>query len=152
MPNGGDDGRAGLGDELKQVRYQGSLITYQPTPQLVALPWEKKGIALIGIAAGSAHSLLLGSDGTLLTFGDAKHGALGIGEEGTQLMPATVDWLDDETMVVHMACGLAHSLAVTSEGHVFRFGVVYDEATRKLEKVAPVPEYHYDDELAELFS
>ena len=148
----GDNGRAGLGDELKQVRYQGSLITYQPTPQLVALPWEKKGIALIGIAAGSAHSLLLGSDGTLLTFGDAKHGALGIGEEGTQLMPATVDWLDDETMVVHMACGLAHSLAVTSEGHVFRFGVVYDEATRKLEKVAPVPEYHYDDELAELFS
>ena len=69
-----------------------------------------------------------------------------------QLMPTTVNWLYYETMVVHMACGLAHSLVVTSECHVFRFSIMYDEITRKLEKVAPVPEYHYDNELAELFS
>ena len=60
--------------------------------------------------------------------------------------------LGDESVVVGMACGMAHSVALTADGDVYRFGMVHDEDSRKLAAADPVPDYHYDDELAELFS
>lgn len=73
----------------------------------------------IQVAAGSAHSLALIEDGTVVAWGSNFNGSLGDGTNLDRSTPVQTEGLDD---VVAVAAGSSHSLAVTSSGEVWAWG------------------------------
>jgi alpha-tubulin suppressor-like RCC1 family protein len=74
---------------------------------------------LVAIAASATHSLVLKSDGTVLSWGANTFGQLG---DGTQrLRTAPVSSLEAHD-VVNIAAGVTHSLALRSDGRVLVTG------------------------------
>jgi hypothetical protein len=71
------------------------------------------------VAAGSCHSLALGWDGLVYSWGENEFGQLGLGDRITKPSPALVEGLEDVRGVVAAAY---HSLAVTQSGVVFSWG------------------------------
>lgn len=59
--------------------------------------------------------------GALWTWGGGEHGQLGLGSKVNQLLPMPVTSLES-SVVVQVACGWSHSVALTDEGAVFVFG------------------------------
>ncbi|MFF5211566.1 RCC1 domain-containing protein [Streptosporangium sp. NPDC000396] len=86
-------------------------------------PVTAAGVTTAGVAsvaAGSAHNLALLSNGTVEAWGDNTRGQLGDGEIGTDnLTPGTVA---DLAGVEAVSTGLAHSLALLSDGTVMAWG------------------------------
>jgi alpha-tubulin suppressor-like RCC1 family protein len=77
------------------------------------------GIKLRSVAAGSDHSLLLGWDGRVYSWGENLCGRLGHGDKVDRLTPTPMERHEG-------VCGLAaftdQSLAVTQSGDVFSWG------------------------------
>jgi len=124
------------------------LVTCKPTPQPVNLPKVGSGIvswgdnrsgqlgdgstasnrAFVGainiagawnaIAAGTGHSLVLKTDGTVWAWGENGKGQLGIGTTNDARTPYTAQISD----VVAIAAGGDHSLALKSNGTVWAWG------------------------------
>jgi alpha-tubulin suppressor-like RCC1 family protein len=94
------------------------------TPTLVRLPGATGPV--VQVAAGLAHSLAVTSSGQLYAFGNNYSGQLGIAtNSGTNNpTPPTLVRLPGETGgVVLVAAGWGHSLAVTSSGQLYAFGL-----------------------------
>ena len=103
----GQYGQLGHGDATDQL---------QPK-RVLALAKEK----VVGVAAGSSHSLALTAGGALFSFGHGANGALGHGDTADQRRPKRVAALSKER-VVSVAAGTYHSQALTAEGALFSFG------------------------------
>ena len=76
------------------------------------------------IAAGSAHSLVITSDGKVFAWGSNDYGQLGKGTTTYSTTPVAVNMsgvLLGKTVTM-IAAGSAHSLALTSDGKVFAWG------------------------------
>jgi alpha-tubulin suppressor-like RCC1 family protein len=81
------------------------------------------------IAAGSAHTLVLTSNGRVLAWGSNTEGQLGLGEESEELaytpqevyFPAKAA-ADNGCGLAKVACGSYHSAAVSNDGQLFVFG------------------------------
>ncbi|MDZ7815312.1 MAG: hypothetical protein U5N86_04675 [Planctomycetota bacterium] len=73
------------------------------------------------LAAGSAHSLALFSDGSVYAWGDNAEGQLGLGYEVDRDTPTLVGAFSDKD-VISLAAGAAHSLALCSDGSVYAWG------------------------------
>jgi hypothetical protein len=88
------------------------------TPVLAQAP---AGVTFTAIAAGTAFSLALSSTGIVYSWGSNASGQLGNGTtaDGAVMTPVT---MPTGTKVTAIACGSAHSLALTSTGKVFAWG------------------------------
>lgn len=73
--------------------------------------WVTGGPARGHMAAGSAHSLMLKADGTVLAWGDNRHGEVSVPP--------------DLTNVIALAAGYRHSLALKADGKVVAWGDNY---------------------------
>src|SRR6185295_8238983 len=85
------------------------------------------GSGVVAIAAGSAYSLALKSDGTVLAWGSNSTGQLGDGTTTSRSTPVQVSGLGSGSGVVSIAAssgGLlgSHSLALKSDGSVLAWG------------------------------
>jgi len=73
----------------------------------------------VSSAAGSNHSLILKSDGTVWAWGNNDGGKLGDGTTAQRGVPVQVKGL---TSVTRIAAGISHSLALKSDGTVWAWG------------------------------
>ena len=91
------------------------------TPSLVAVPVSFAGGTVItAVSAGGSHSLARKSDGTVWAWGNKGNGRLGEGSSsGAQLAPVHINSLSNITA---LSAGMAHSVAVASDGVVFTWG------------------------------
>jgi alpha-tubulin suppressor-like RCC1 family protein len=99
----GANGRLGLGDQ-----------TTQPTP--VLLPNVSGAV----VDAGASHSALLGSDGTLRSWGLNTQGQVGIGSTGPVLSPTAAIGLP--AGLTALSLGGGNSVAVAVDGGVWTWG------------------------------
>jgi alpha-tubulin suppressor-like RCC1 family protein len=101
-----------------------------PTPTLVTLPGETGPVTQV--AAGYAHSLALTSTGQLYAFGENYFGQLGSttnnhsGFDGSGTpnpTPTLVTLPGASGQATQLAAGQYHSLALTSSGQLYAFGL-----------------------------
>eukprot|EP01006_Ploeotia_vitrea_P006999 TRINITY_DN15556_c0_g1_i1.p1 TRINITY_DN15556_c0_g1~~TRINITY_DN15556_c0_g1_i1.p1 ORF type:complete len:626 (-),score=88.87 TRINITY_DN15556_c0_g1_i1:55-1911(-) len=94
-----------------------------------------EGQKIVQVCAGGENSYAVSEDGVLFTWGSVRHGALGIGNDGTflerarkevyadQEKPEVQRWLKDNNhKVKKVAAGNQHVLVLTTEGKLFTFG------------------------------
>ena len=75
------------------------------------------------ISAGANHSLVTtGNAGELLSFGKNSYSKLGHGGWGREVVPRLIEVLA-RVVVKQVAAGMHHSMALTSEGRVFTWGL-----------------------------
>jgi alpha-tubulin suppressor-like RCC1 family protein len=77
------------------------------------------GVQVRSIATESRHSLALGWDGRVFSWGKNESGQLGLGDSNARLAPALVEGLKDVRSIATLE---ARSLAVTQSGGVFGWG------------------------------
>jgi alpha-tubulin suppressor-like RCC1 family protein len=98
-----------------------------PTPALVTLPGESGPVTQI--VAGGGHSLVLTASGQLYAFGSNVCGQLGgttnIGTQSANPTPTLVTLPGATGSVTHVAAGGAFTLALTSTGQLYSFGLNY---------------------------
>lgn len=103
-----------------------------------ALPERVDTSGASAVAAGSTHSLVLKSAGTVAAWGDNADGQLGDGALMVRSIAATVSGLGGVTQV---AAGHAHSLALKSNGSVVAWGAGRDGQLgngRRIDASSPV--------------
>jgi alpha-tubulin suppressor-like RCC1 family protein/phosphodiesterase/alkaline phosphatase D-like protein len=96
-----------------------------PNPSLVTLPGASGPVSRL--AAGEGHSLAVTSAGQLYAFGNNAFGELGVttnsGTQNANATPLQVTLPGATGPVVEVATGANHSLAVTSSGQLYAFGL-----------------------------
>ncbi|HEY1083558.1 MAG TPA: choice-of-anchor D domain-containing protein, partial [Prosthecobacter sp.] len=112
---GNSDGRLGLGNTV--------------TPQSFPVQADQTGLllnkTLVQLSVGTNHTLALTTEGKVYSWGLNTNGRLGDNTTTTRLVPVAVDTtgqLSGKT-VVAVAAGNAHSLALTSDGKVYAWGL-----------------------------
>jgi len=73
------------------------------------------------ISAGESHSAAISEKLKLFTWGNGAYGRLGHGIDTNERRPKLVDTLE-QFEVTSVSCGAFHTLAITSQGHVYAFG------------------------------
>ncbi len=106
----GDNGVGQLGD---------GTTTDRNTPVQVFLPI---GVSVVSVAAGSFHSLAIGSDGKLYAWGQNGAGELGDGTRTGRNTPVQVI-LPSGVSAVSVAAAGRHSLAIGSDGKLYAWGL-----------------------------
>ncbi|CAM9515190.1 unnamed protein product [Ectocarpus sp. 6 AP-2014] len=99
---------------------------------------EVDGESFVAAAAGEHHTLVVTQYGDVLTFGRGKEGQLGHGEASRLDMadsPRKVESLSNVT-ATGVACGAFHSLAVTSSGTLYEWGLIHTDPDWTAEKEA----------------
>ncbi|KAK1948183.1 putative E3 ubiquitin-protein ligase HERC1 [Phytophthora citrophthora] len=97
----------------------GSTISKSHTPRMIDSLREKYHITTAAVSYH--HSAVVSSNGELLMFGMNDCGQLGLDHTQHQHTPQLVDSLSSQ-VVTKVACGLYHTVAVTSGGEVYAFG------------------------------
>ncbi|KAF0685057.1 Aste57867_22985 [Aphanomyces stellatus] len=92
----------------------------------LAFPAPLGRTRIVSAACSPVHSLFLSDVGAVFAVGASLDGALGLGSQYEAPCPQLVEFIDWK-IVVQVAAGGdstgAHSMAVTSEGHVFTWGM-----------------------------
>ena len=110
-----DDTLWGWGDNSVGAIAQPDTTPTSPVPLVISGTG-----ALKAIAAGGAHSLALGMDGTVYAWGGNPRGQLGVGDVTLRRSPTVVP-LPEKAIAI--GAGAAHSLAVTEgDGQVWTWG------------------------------
>ena len=91
---------------------------YHDTPKLIE---ALRGKGVVQVSAGSDHSLVLLEGGGVMSFGDAREGSLGHGNEEHQHTPKLIEALRGKR-VLQVSGGDGHSLVLLEEGGVMSFG------------------------------
>uniref|UniRef100_A0A803VUK3 RCC1 and BTB domain containing protein 1 n=1 Tax=Ficedula albicollis TaxID=59894 RepID=A0A803VUK3_FICAL len=91
----------------------------QPTPRRVSNCLQGK--IVVGIACGQTSSMAVVNNGEVYGWGYNGNGQLGLGNNGNQLTPCRVAALHS-VCVLQIACGYAHTLALTDEGLLYAWG------------------------------
>jgi alpha-tubulin suppressor-like RCC1 family protein len=99
----------------------GSAPTDHPTP--VPVSGLGVGSGVVAVSAGSAFSMALKSDGTVLAWGNNSSGELGDGSAPTShVTPVQVAGFGPGSGVTQISAGFAFGLALKSNGQVFAWG------------------------------
>lgn len=94
--------------------------------------WEERVPRLVGtiskrrtiqIACGSNHTMALTDNGALWSWGDGRFGQLGHGLARDCGVPTRVRALEEVDVVVAVACGSDHTVAVLSNGQLYSWGM-----------------------------
>jgi alpha-tubulin suppressor-like RCC1 family protein len=99
------------GDDLQGQLGDGTFHLLSARPVLVRLP---RGVFVVSVSAGGAHTLALTNAGRLLSWGANNHGQLGNGSRLPRRTPFPV--LGAGTNVTAISAGGDHSLALTDSG------------------------------------
>ncbi|XP_075561395.1 RCC1 and BTB domain-containing protein 1 isoform X5 [Pelecanus crispus] len=91
----------------------------QPTPRRVSNCLQGKMV--VGIACGQTSSMAVVNNGEVYGWGYNGNGQLGLGNNGNQLTPCRVAALHG-VCILQIACGYAHTLALTDEGLLYAWG------------------------------
>ncbi|MCL2818317.1 MAG: hypothetical protein FWD41_01095, partial [Actinomycetia bacterium] len=113
-----DDGRVWAWGENSQGQLGDGTTDQHPSPV------EVTGLAdvkVTQIAAGTQHSIAVGSDGSLFCWGYNGYGQLGMGDLVDRHTPTQVAALAD-TQVTAIAAGASHSLALAADGSLWAYG------------------------------
>ena len=105
-------GALGLGDAVDR---------YRPTQ----IPTNDTFNNIIAIAAGDAYTVALKHDGSVFVWGYNAYGQLGTGDKANRYEPTLVsikDQNDNDQIVVAIATGYDHTLALTEDGTVWSWG------------------------------
>lgn len=97
----GDDGVLGHGDTVSRA-----------VPTLCA---RLAGNHVAAVACGSRHTLALTRCGTLYSWGWGVYGQLGHGDAQSRLEPTAVALGEEGAVIVQLACGYRHSMALLAE-------------------------------------
>ncbi|MEO6467577.1 MAG: Calx-beta domain-containing protein [Acidimicrobiia bacterium] len=93
-------------------------VTSRSTPT----PVVGLGSGVIGISAGSRHSLAVKVDGTVVSWGSNSVGQLGVTGTVDHTTPVPVVGLTAGSGVLQVSAGLSHSLARAADGTVYGWG------------------------------
>ena len=104
----GEDGKLGHGDNKSQS-----------SPKLVEGLVGKKAKE---VACGAAHTIVCTKDGRVYSFGDGTFGQLGHCNNCSQFTPKEIIAPFAEKFIVQIACGFAHSMALSSDGRLYSWG------------------------------
>uniref|UniRef100_I3JE76 RCC1 and BTB domain containing protein 2 n=1 Tax=Oreochromis niloticus TaxID=8128 RepID=I3JE76_ORENI len=91
----------------------------QPTPRRVSSCLQNK--VVVNIACGQLCSMAVLDNGEIYGWGYNCNGQLGLGNNGNQQTPCRIAALQGVN-IVQVACGYAHTLALTDEGFVYAWG------------------------------
>jgi len=92
----------------------------QRTPKRVDALSEDR---VVGVALGCGFTLAVTDAGTVFSFGQGWHGALGHGLSTSEVLPRRIKALAETgRRFVAVAAGACQSLALTEEGHVYGWG------------------------------
>jgi alpha-tubulin suppressor-like RCC1 family protein len=105
----GDNSYGGLGD---------GTTTASLTPVRVHAP---SGVTFTQVAAGTFHTIAIGSDGNTYTWGNNIYGQLGTGTTANSPVPVRVLTPRGVTFT-QVAAGAYHSAAVASDGNTYTWG------------------------------
>jgi len=107
----GDDGQLGHGDKAERLVL--TLVTAEGF----------RGAQIVMVAAGATHSVALGAEGRVWTWGSGRHGQLGHSNEGNRLVPKLLagEALGGSAAVL-VSAGWGHTVAVTLEGELWVWG------------------------------
>jgi alpha-tubulin suppressor-like RCC1 family protein len=92
--------------------------TNHAIPAVVHLP---SGVVPTAVAAGNDHSLAIGSDGRLYTWGHNAYGELGDGTTTSRSTPVVVN-LPLGVTPTAIAAGASHTLVIGSDGQLYAWG------------------------------
>mgnify|MGYP006418948785 CR=1 FL=1 len=93
-------------------------------PAMVFEPTQIPSLSRLGIckiACGLNFSLAASMDGSVFSFGINSSGQLGLNDTGPRNLPTRILSLSD-ICITSIACGHAHSLFLSEDGHVFACG------------------------------
>uniref|UniRef100_A0A3B5K3X4 RCC1 and BTB domain containing protein 2 n=2 Tax=Takifugu rubripes TaxID=31033 RepID=A0A3B5K3X4_TAKRU len=91
----------------------------QPTPRRVSSCLQNK--VVVNIACGQLCSMAVLDSGEIYGWGYNCNGQLGLGNNGNQQTPCRIAALQGVN-VIQVACGYAHTIALTDEGFVYSWG------------------------------
>ncbi|RVE65119.1 hypothetical protein OJAV_G00132510 [Oryzias javanicus] len=91
----------------------------QPTPRRVSSCLQSK--VVVNVACGQLCSMAVLDNGEIYGWGYNCNGQLGLGNNGNQQTPCRIAALQGVN-VIQVACGYAHTLALTDEGFVYAWG------------------------------
>mmetsp|Transcript_29576 Transcript_29576/g.76393 ORF Transcript_29576/g.76393 Transcript_29576/m.76393 type:complete len:845 (-) Transcript_29576:395-2929(-) len=116
----GDTGQLGIGSNITNANGQ----KQRNTPQLLDKSDHDPSFALARftqIAVGSRHALALEDNGRVWVWGGNSEGQLGLGDYTQRDAPVWLDTITD--FIVSISAGDSHSVAITSTGRVYAWGV-----------------------------
>uniref|UniRef100_A0A673WG38 RCC1 and BTB domain containing protein 2 n=1 Tax=Salmo trutta TaxID=8032 RepID=A0A673WG38_SALTR len=91
----------------------------QPTPRRVSSCLQNK--VVVNIACGQLCSMAVLDNGETYGWGYNCNGQLGLGNNGNQQTPCRIAALQGVN-IIQVACGYAHTLALTDEGFIYAWG------------------------------
>ena len=100
-------GQCGLGKGIEKI--------LQPTEV------DLNGLKALYVSCGDYHTLVLTTNGVVLSFGHGKHGQLGHGNRLNLYQPTIIETLSSKRMI-DIAAGEKHSLCISEVGELFSFG------------------------------
>ena len=119
-------GQLGLSD-MNEMPTDAEGYPYQPEPKLVE---DLQDYRIVQVACGDAHTVALTADGLVFSWGGGGCGQLGHpdtvqmpkDEDGCPYQPIPRLVEDLATTVTFVACGKAHTVVVSAEGHLYSWG------------------------------
>ncbi|WP_368041656.1 InlB B-repeat-containing protein [Bifidobacterium asteroides] len=112
-------------NQYGQLGQDPAKTTMQNTPTKVPLPdGVATGFTYTQVAAGGAHTLAIGSDGILYSWGRNDHGQLGDGTSTDRHKPQPVNNPDtgQSFKAMHISAGAFDSAAIDDQGRVYTWG------------------------------
>ncbi|XGW20104.1 hypothetical protein V3C99_003715 [Haemonchus contortus] len=109
-----EDGQLGLGSR--------SAACVKLPEQIVGAPLSSSGTAVISVACGEKHTLLLAEDGKMWSVGGNDAGQLGRGGRGAGSFTIYPVSFSGGVEMIQIAAGRSHSLAVAEDGRLFAWG------------------------------
>jgi hypothetical protein len=84
-----------------------------------------EGSKIVTVSAGDYHTMAVGVNGSLWAWGLGSYGQLGLGDTNKRLVPTLVgaEEMFGGSKVRTVACGDAHTLAVTEAGELWAWGL-----------------------------
>ena len=78
---------------------------------------------VVALSAGFSKSLAVTRDGSVWSWGKGATGQLGHGDQQQQLLPKQIEVEDSDQRFIDISAGRGHSLALTSNGFVWSWGL-----------------------------
>ncbi len=111
----GESGCLGLGQEVKKADKPKIILNSSNNIRLNNV---------VQIAVGGFHSMGLTDEGVIYAWGEAENGRLGTGSLTSENLPRAITYFRKalKQTVILIACGEAHSAAISSEEELFTWG------------------------------